>query len=182
MLSIRCGEYNFNEDTKMKKLLSGLCTAALALSLTATSLLPVNAAPVMAPRTTSATTDVWDIQYRRYPRRGEFRPAYRGEFRRPAYRGNCYGCFNRRGNIYYYNGYRGYRDYRPGYRVYNGWWFPAGAFVAGAIIGGALAAPPAVSSGNAHVRWCYDRYRSYRASDNTYQPYNGPRQQCISPY
>jgi hypothetical protein len=36
--------------------------------------------------------------------------------------------------------------------------------------------------GNAHVRWCYARYRSYRAWDNTFQPYNGPRQQCWSPY
>jgi hypothetical protein len=35
---------------------------------------------------------------------------------------------------------------------------------------------------NAHIRWCYDRYRSYRAYDNTFQPYNGPRQQCYSPY
>ncbi|AWC23403.1 Lectin-like protein BA14k precursor [Aminobacter sp. MSH1] len=33
-----------------------------------------------------------------------------------------------------------------------------------------------------HVRWCYDRYRSYRAWDNTFQPYNGPREQCWSPY
>ncbi|TIP33596.1 MAG: BA14K family protein, partial [Mesorhizobium sp.] len=29
---------------------------------------------------------------------------------------------------------------------------------------------------------CHDRYRSYRAWDNTFQPYNGPRRQCISPY
>jgi hypothetical protein len=36
--------------------------------------------------------------------------------------------------------------------------------------------------GSAHVRWCYNRYRSYRAWDNTYQPYNGPRRQCYSPY
>ncbi|UVK52197.1 BA14K family protein [Mesorhizobium sp. AR02] len=35
---------------------------------------------------------------------------------------------------------------------------------------------------NAHVQWCYNRYRSYRAWDNTFQPYNGPRQQCWSPY
>ncbi|MBZ9684006.1 BA14K family protein [Mesorhizobium sp. B2-5-9] len=35
---------------------------------------------------------------------------------------------------------------------------------------------------NAHVQWCYNRYRSYRAYDNTFQPYNGPRQQCWSPY
>lgn len=34
----------------------------------------------------------------------------------------------------------------------------------------------------AHVRWCDNRYRSYRASDNSFQPYNGPRQQCRSPY
>ncbi len=36
--------------------------------------------------------------------------------------------------------------------------------------------------GNAHVRWCQDRYRSYRAWDNTFQPYHGPRRQCFSPY
>lgn len=37
-------------------------------------------------------------------------------------------------------------------------------------------------AGNAHVRWCYDRYRSYRAWDNSFQPYHGPRRQCFSPY
>jgi hypothetical protein len=36
--------------------------------------------------------------------------------------------------------------------------------------------------GNSHVNWCYNRYRSYRAYDNTFQPYRGPRRQCISPY
>lgn len=35
---------------------------------------------------------------------------------------------------------------------------------------------------SAHVQWCYNRYRSYRAWDNTFQPYYGPRQQCYSPY
>jgi hypothetical protein len=35
---------------------------------------------------------------------------------------------------------------------------------------------------NAHVRWCYHRYRSYRAWDNTFQPNYGPRKQCWSPY
>lgn len=34
----------------------------------------------------------------------------------------------------------------------------------------------------AHIRWCENRYRSYRAWDNTYQPYNGARRQCWSPY
>ncbi|MDI6027927.1 BA14K family protein [Corticibacterium sp. UT-5YL-CI-8] len=33
-----------------------------------------------------------------------------------------------------------------------------------------------------HVNWCYNRYRSYRAWDNSFQPYGGPRQQCWSPF
>ena len=36
--------------------------------------------------------------------------------------------------------------------------------------------------GSAHEQWCYSRYRSYRAWDNSFQPYNGPRQLCYSPY
>lgn len=34
----------------------------------------------------------------------------------------------------------------------------------------------------AHVEWCYNRYRTYRASDNTYKPNRHTRVQCISPY
>lgn len=82
----------------------------------------------------------------------------------------------------YHNGHRGYRYARPGYRYYDGYWFPLAAFATGAIIGGAIATPAPVYSGNAHTQWCYNRYRSYRAYDNTYQPYSGPRRQCISPY
>lgn len=45
-------------------------------------------------------------------------------------------------------------------------------------------APPRYyrSGGNSHVNWCYNRYRSYRASDNTFQPNYGPRRLCYSPY
>ena len=62
-----------------------------------------------------------------------------------------------------------------------------GGLAAGAIIGGALAQPRYVTprryvGGNAHVNWCYSRYRSYRAYANTFQPYGGPRRQCYSPY
>lgn len=39
----------------------------------------------------------------------------------------------------WYRGHRGYRYYRRGYHNYNGWWYPGGAFVAGALIGGAIA-------------------------------------------
>ncbi|MEZ5803238.1 MAG: BA14K family protein [Rhizobiaceae bacterium] len=31
-------------------------------------------------------------------------------------------------------------------------------------------------------QYCHNRWRSYRASDNTYQPTNGPRCQCVSRY
>lgn len=85
----------------------------------------------------------------------------------------------------HYRGHRGYRDYRPGYRRHNGFWFPAAAFITGAIVGGAIAGDSGVrvrNYGSAHVNWCSDRYRSYRASDNTFQPYNGPRRTCVSPY
>ncbi len=35
-----------------------------------------------------------------------------------------------------------------------------------------------VALSDAHVSYCYDRYRSYRESDNTFQPNHGPRRQC----
>lgn len=90
----------------------------------------------------------------------------------------------------WYNGHRGYNYRRHGYRRHNdGWWYPLGAFGAGMIIGGAIAQPryaepryAAPGLPSSHVNWCYDRYRSYRAADNSYQPYGGPRQQCYSPY
>jgi BA14K-like protein len=84
--------------------------------------------------------------------------------------------FYRNGNYSYYNGHRGYRYQRPGWHSYNGWWFPPAAFVV------VRPAPVYRAPGNAHVQWCYDRYRSYRAQDNTYQPSYGPRRQCVSPY
>lgn len=96
--------------------------------------------------------------------------------------------YHYRGGHHYWRGHRGYRHYRHGYRYHDGYWYPPAAFIAGAIIGGALAAPPprahhrSYHYGPAHVEWCYARYRSYRASDNTFQPYNGPRRQCRSPH
>ena len=34
----------------------------------------------------------------------------------------------------------------------------------------------------AHVQWCSERYRSYRVEDDSYRPYRGGRQACISPF
>lgn len=54
----------------------------------------------------------------------------------------------------------------------------------GAVQQAAAPAPMADDAAldTAHVDWCLMRYRSYRAEDNTYQPYSGPRQDCVSPY
>ena len=54
------------------------------------------------------------------------------------------------------------------------------SFLALEAIGGAIANQP--SAGGSHVQWCANRYRSYRAYDNTFQPNYGPRKQCVSPY
>ena len=57
-------------------------------------------------------------------------------------------------------GYGGYQDKKPRtYRSHNTY-----------------------QGGNPHLRWCHNRYRSYREYDNTFQPYHGPRQHCLSPY
>lgn len=44
----------------------------------------------------------------------------------------------------------------------------------------ATASPSAVES-QAAASWCAARYQSYRAEDNSYQPFDGPRRQCQPP-
>jgi hypothetical protein len=58
------------------------------------------------------------------------------------------------------------------------------AFTTALAIGSAMARGPVVVSAlpAAHVEWCYARYRSYRASDNTFAPRVGIRAACHSPY
>lgn len=101
---------------------------------------------------------------------------------------------HRRGHRWYRHRHYGHRHYRHRHRHYGHRHYRhrrgsdaaaiIGGLAAGAIIGGALAQQPRYyrGGGNAHVQWCYDRYRSYRAYDNTFQPYNGPRRSCNSPY
>ena len=166
----------------MRRLTSAICAATVALSVAISGLVPANAAPVAAPRI-AADNGVIDVQVSRGAQEWGDQRHWRGDRRwrgDGVRRGGYY-----RGGDYFYNGHRGYRHRRPGYRHHNGWWFPAGAFIAGAIIGNAINNPPPRydrGNGSAHVSWCYDRYRSYREYDNTFQPYNGPRQQCYSPY
>ncbi|WP_404809895.1 BA14K family protein [Microvirga lenta] len=172
----------------MKRVVSGLCALSLAFTFAGSALSSANAAPFPAISGKSGDDAVQQVQFRRDGDRDRFerrleRRRFERRFERPR--------FEHRGRWGYYNGHRGFREYRRGYRHYNGWWFPPAAFVAGAIIGGAIANQPAVAAppiyapvrlSAAHVAWCEQRWKSYRVSDNSYQPYNGPRQACVSPY
>ena len=164
----------------MKKILTTFSAALLSVSMAA----PLAAAPIAPPSAPEAGNLIQQVQYRNWRESSEYEYHMRGnkhDMRGNKHDRNDRGRFERRGNGAYYHGHRGYRERRPGYREHNGFWFPAAAFIAGSLITGAITADRN-RGGNAHVEWCYDRYRSYRASDNTFQPYNGPRQQCNSPY
>lgn len=42
--------------------------------------------------------------------------------------------------------------------------------------------PTRLGPSSNHIQWCANRYRSYRTSDDSYQPLAGPRQSCNSPF
>lgn len=158
----------------------GVAAVAMTLGVASAGM----AAPRVAPLASGASGDFTQAQYRpdrmrgdRWgpggARMGDRGPRDRGMVGRELRRDR----FEHRRGAYFYNGHRGYRDRRDGYRLYNGWWFPPAAF--GLML---QSAPGARVDANAHVAWCQDRWKSYRASDNSYQPYNGPRQPCVSPY
>ena len=117
-----------------------------------------------------------------------FRPggdAVRRHYDRPVYRGrNDYRPprYNYRPPRYDYRPYRpryydDYNDnvyldfYGPSYRYYD----PAPVYPRRTYRRG-------IVMSEAHIEWCYNRYRTYRERDNTYVPRRGVRAQCISPY
>lgn len=143
----------------MQKLKSIFATGALSIAVALTSFVPAQAITFPNVPVPSASA-VEQVQYR-YERRERMHRRDRAERR--------------------WHGHRGYRDRRPGYRRHSdGWWYPLAAFGLGAAIGGAVSSDRNVSG--SHVSWCSNRYRSYRAYDNTFQPNNGPRRSCVSPY
>ncbi|RXT24134.1 BA14K family protein [Rhizobium leguminosarum] len=78
--------------------------------------------------------------------------------------------------------YGGDRRYDRRYRRYDNRNDNNGAIIgglaAGALLGGIIASQPRTRAYSSHAEYCYSRYRSYRAYDNTYQPNYGPRRQC----
>jgi hypothetical protein len=155
-------------------------TAGLAIAVTAPSLTgPAMAAPFvpMAPVAAPASSEagILDVRYRRYHR--GFRNDRRYYGRR--HRGRDFGGVALGLGIGVPLG--AYLGARPAYGYYDPYYdrpYYRDRYVVRRVV------PRAVHRGygNSHVSWCYNRYRSYRAFDNTFQPYNGPRQQCYSPY
>ncbi|WP_345779377.1 BA14K family protein [Roseibium sediminicola] len=164
-----------------RKIVLATFAAGLAATLSAPAFaVSLNAAPLSAP-SAGGDLPVLTVDHRR----GHGKHGYHGKKRYP-----------------YYNGHRGYRNYRRGYRQYNGWWFPPAAFGFGfgyrvippqryiappplVIVPPSYAPPPPYYGPHfspAHYQWCDRRYRSYRAVDNSFQPYHGPRRACLSPY
>lgn len=141
----------------MKKHVATLCAAAMMVSVVGTHTAPAISAPMyQVPQAAPANGKLIEkVDHRRYKRRG---------FKHRGYKHRGYRYRSRRGN--------------------------AGAFIgglaAGAIIGGLLSSQPSraapVYRRDAHVRWCLRRYRSYDVRTDTFQPYNGPRKYCNSPY
>lgn len=144
-------------------------TAWVASAVIALSSLPAGAMSLpVVPQQIQNNGNLVDAQYYRNDRHKNYR--------HDRHRSN-------RHNPGHWNGYRGYHGPRHGYRRHSdGWWYPLAAFGIGAAIGGAVSAPPARHAGNAHYRWCEQRYKTYRASDNTYVPRAGVRARCVSPY
>lgn len=165
----------------MKIWISTLCAAVFCLSpvvagqASAASLTPLvlNSA---GPQT-SALDDLVQVQQRH-----RYQNNRRGADRRHPHR---HGWDNRN--------HRGHpRATAPRHRGSSG--PDLGSAVVGAIIGGVIVnqlhsgqqhRAPSHSGAyltHNHINWCHNRWRSYRVTDNSYQPYNGPRRICVSPY
>ena len=72
--------------------------------------------------------------------------------------------------------YRSYVQVDKSYQPVGGG--PRKPCVVPADVAGPATVQQAALSNDGHVSWCMSRYRSYRAEDNSYQPFSGPRRQC----
>lgn len=101
----------------MTMLMKSVSVFGIAAAVLAASVAPGSAMPIMSPAmaTSADSGDIVQVQY--------------------------WGGRDYDDDDGWYGGYRGYREYRPRHRYHDGYWYPLAAFGAGALIGGALAAP-----------------------------------------
>ena len=166
----------------MNKIVTGILATTLSVSFGAAAAMPANAAQMFVPQAASTSSDVQSVDYKPWMKNHHGNRNFGNRnFGNRNFGGRNFARNNDGGG--YWNGHRGYREYRSGYRRHGDYWFPLAAFAAGAVITGAIVNNENNRyEGNSHVQWCYDHYRSYRDSDNTFQPNYGPRQECRSPY
>ncbi|MDH6230795.1 hypothetical protein M2281_001367 [Mesorhizobium soli] len=99
------------------------------------------------------------------------------------WRGGAFGIGTGWGNNYWNNNNWGSGFFGFGLPLFDKFGWGASSTAYGATI--PAAAVPAATTPvmtTAHVAWCFGRYRTYTAIDNTFQPFNGPRVQCVSPF
>ena len=167
----------------MRNIKKYISTALLGAVISLPSMASTMAAPIHIPSPQNiidTSNPVVEVRRRggisrgRGARRGGFsrgrggfsrgRGARRGGFSRG--RGGFSG-FNR-GGIYY----RGGGHYRSNNVV---------PYIVGGIIVGGVAYQSQAHYSQ-HVAWCDEKYRSYNVRTDSFQPYNGPRRRCNSPY
>ncbi|PLP60431.1 BA14K family protein [Mesorhizobium loti] len=184
----------------MKRLINfrtGLVTLGLLVGLSA----PAFSVPMLAPAMPASPVQTDVLKVRDSWAGGNDRGGNSYEWRR-GWRGDGWrGDRGWRGGRHWRgDGWRGDRGWRRGWRD-DGWRYPrhhrrswnnSGVYLGLGLLGSGMLyddyyyrprpriyrAPRA----SGHVQWCYSRYRSYRAWDNTFQPNYGPRRECVSPY
>ena len=143
-------------------MLGGLAAAVMALGLLAQ---PANATPVGPSVSIGISSDVTPVHYRHgrraHPHYGHVRRHHPHHNRRKGTRTSIGVQF----------------DFGPRYR------YRPGTVIRSDPYYGYRTAPRVLRNyGARHHAWCDGRYRSYRSSDGTFQPYRGPRRRCNSPY
>ena len=167
-----------------------LAIVLVSLITAFTSITPAQAFPPVDRANAVKNPDVVDVRYR--GRHGGHHNRYGGHHGHYSHHhGHHYGGAIIGGLAagMIFGGMLGYPYYGSGYGSYYGSGYYPGAFYGPrAYYGpGAFYGPRAYYGSGAYYgrrayyggyRSCAARYRSYRAWDNTYQPYYGPRRRC----